>query len=264
MTTDLTIDFISKASSQISMEKVSHDVFEILTPYTFSDGDHFSIILKKEGKKWILSDEGDTFMHLEILGISEVSLLNGTRHKILSAILEQFSVIDRDGELVLEINDNNYDLAFYNFSQALIKISDLEFLSRERTKKTFLDDFRDLISEAVDINRCVFDWNDRLNDPIGKYLVDCKINSMQKPIMIFALNNEVKTSNSTITIHQLQKWGMDFYPVGIFNDMTQLNKKTVSRFIDVCGKAYSNINDKQNRNDAIDYLHNLVAISSSI
>lgn len=262
MITDIKTDFISKVSKQIILERVGHDIFEILTPHTFSDGDHFSIVLKKEGEKWILTDEGDTFMHLEILGISEVSLLNGTRNKILSAILEQFSLTERDGELILEINEDDYGLAFYNFSQALIQISDLEFLSRERIKKTFLDDFKDLITEAVDIKRCFFNWNDFYNDPIGKYSVDCKINSMEKPVMIFALNNDAKTSNSTITIHQLEKWGIDFYPVGIFDDMTQLNKKTVARFIDVCGKTYSNINDKQNWNNAIDYLRNLVAISS--
>lgn len=264
MIADIETDFISKVSKQISLEKVAHNIFEVLTPYTFSDGDHFSIVLKKERDKWILTDEANTLMHLEILGISEVCLLNGTRKKLLSAILEQYTLKDRDGELVLEIHDDDYGLAFHNFSQALIQISDLEFLSRERVKKTFLDDFKDLITQAVDINRCYFDWNDIVNDPIGKYSVDCKINSMEKPLMIFALNNDAKTSNSTITIHQFEKWGIDFYPIGIFDDMTQLNKKTVARFIDVCGKTYSNIRDKQNRNNAISYLRDLVATSSKI
>ena len=103
MFTSLPREFLSKTSDQISLEKVDRNIFEITTPYRFSDGDHFSIVLKKEGQKWILTDEGDTFMHLEVLGISESSLMVGTKHKILSAILEQFSVKDRDGELILEL-----------------------------------------------------------------------------------------------------------------------------------------------------------------
>jgi hypothetical protein len=254
MFTSLPREFLSKTSDQISLEKVDRNIFEITTPYRFSDGDHFSIVLKKEGQKWILTDEGDTFMHLEVLGISESSLMVGTRHKILSAILEQFSVKDRDGELILEIEDDNYELAFYNFSQALIRISDLEYLSQERAKNTFLEDFKGLIYQSVDPSRCVFNWNDSLKDPVGKYSVDCKINSMEKPLMIFALSSEEKTLKSIITIYELEKWNIPFFPIGIFKDMESINSRIVSRFTNVCHKTYSNLEEEENRFRIVNYL----------
>lgn len=261
MLTDLQTKFISKLPNSVTLEQLGKNVFELITPYTFTDGDGFSVFIKKENDNWIFTDEGDTLMHLDILGMSETSLLSGTKYQIFSAILEQFSVVDRDGELILKIEDDDYITAYYQFTQALIKISDIEFLSRSREKKSFMEDFTNLMYQAVDESRCFFRWHDRENDPVGRYIVDCKINSMSKPIMVFALNSDQKTANSTVTIHQLQKWNLSFYPMGIFDDMTALNRKTVARFTDVCENIYSNIDDLENRESAIRYIRRLVASS---
>jgi hypothetical protein len=138
MLTDLQTKFIAKLHDSITLEQLDQNMFELITPYTFSDGDGFSIVLKKENDNWILTDEGDTLMHLDILGISEASLLSGTKHKIFSAILEQFSMIDRDGELILKIENDDYITAYYQFTQALMKVSDIEFLSRSKKKESFI------------------------------------------------------------------------------------------------------------------------------
>lgn len=261
MLTDLQTKFIAKLPDSITLEQLGKNMFELITPYTFSDGDGFSIILKKENDTWILTDEGDTLMHLDVLGVSEASLLSGTKQKIFSAILEQFSMIDRDGELILKIENDDYITAYYQFTQALMKVSDIEFLSRSRKKKSFVKDFENLMYQAVDESRCFFKWHDQENDPVGRYIVDCKINSMSKPIMVFALNNNQKTANSTVTIHQLQKWNLSFYPMGIFSDMTALDRKTLTRFTDVCKNTYSNIDDFENRESAIRYIQRLVSSS---
>ena len=38
--------------------------FLVFTPFTFDDGDHLAIVLKRYDKHWFLSDEGHTYMHL--------------------------------------------------------------------------------------------------------------------------------------------------------------------------------------------------------
>ena len=60
----------------------------MLTPFRFDDGDHFGIVLKKEGQGWILSDEANTLMHLsyQLDDMAEA----GTRHEIIDASLADY------------------------------------------------------------------------------------------------------------------------------------------------------------------------------
>lgn len=261
-TIDIQREFKSKVCEEISVELEGENRYRILTPFMFGDGDHLAITLKKEKDKWVLTDEGDTYMHLSILGVKPGALLYGTRRRILNGVLEEFSLKDRLGELIFEIKDNDFGFALYSFSQALLKISDLTYLSKEQVKYAFLEDFRNLITEAVPIERCAFQWESTEHGKHGKYSVDCRINSMQTPLMLFALQTEQKTLKSIITIHQLEKWGIPFHPIGIFKNMTEISINTVAKFSDVCKKTYSNIEEEENRIRVIKHLKELTAASN--
>ena len=52
-----------------------------------------------------------------------------------------FEVEDRSGELILDVSDVHYGEALYDFIQALLKITDVSYLSRERVQSTFMEDF---------------------------------------------------------------------------------------------------------------------------
>ena len=257
---DLRIQFNNEVAQEISIEPEGNNCFRLFTPFMFSDGDHLAIALKKEGDKWLFTDEGDTFMHLSILGVKPEVLRYGVREGILSGILDEFAVVDRFGELILEIEDDNYAHSFYKFSQALLKISDLTYLTRDRVKETFLEDFKSLITEAIDIERCTFNWNDIDLDQSAKYSVDCRVNSMRTPLMVFALQNEQKTLRSIITINQLEKWRIPFFPIGIFKNEDEVSSKTIARFSDVCNKTFSNIEGDDIRERIICYLKELATV----
>ncbi|MEW6672502.1 MAG: hypothetical protein AB1427_12420 [Thermodesulfobacteriota bacterium] len=70
----------------------------------------------------------------------------------------------------------------------------------ERVRSTFMEDFHSLMEKSVPENRREFDWHDPVHDPDGKYLVDCRVNGMQKPLIIHALPNDDKTRDATITL----------------------------------------------------------------
>ncbi len=246
--------FNTKICEQIDIEAESENRFKIYTPFIFSDGDHISITLKRENNQWLLTDEGNTYMHLSILGIKSDSLEYGVKHKILSGILEEFTIRDRFGELILAIQDNNFASDLLRFSQALIKISNLTYLSRDRIKQSFLEEFKDLIIETLPTERCTFNWHNQEEDLTGKYSVDCKVNSMQKPLMIFALQNEQKTLSSVITILKLKGWSVPFFPIGIYRNEEKVSSKAVAKFGDVCEKTFSNLEDDETRQNIISYL----------
>lgn len=128
--TSIEKEFQERVSEQIRLEPEGVERFRVFTPFKFEDGDHLALILKKEDDRWLLSDEAHTFMHLTY-DIDEKDLRSGRRQEIISNILSIFKVEDQEGELLLEVQNNQYGESLFSFIQALIKISDVSYLTRE-------------------------------------------------------------------------------------------------------------------------------------
>jgi hypothetical protein len=233
-------DFKEKVSSKIHLKLEGIERYRVFTPFMFDDGDHLAVVLKRDNGSWVLSDEGHTMMHLTY-EMDEKQFQTGTRQKVITNALSTFSVSDRDGELIEKIKDDDYGNALFSFVQALMKLTDLTFLTRERVRSTFKDDFIAFMSEAVPENRRTFDWFDQEHDPIGNYVVDCRINGMAKPLYVFALNGDDRTRDTTISIHSFEKWGFQFQSLAIFENQEDINRKVLARLTDICDKQFSNL-----------------------
>ena len=239
-------DFHKKVSAKVRLFPEGVGRYRVFTPFLFDDGDHLAVVLRKEGAQWVLSDEAHTYMHLTY-DINERDLHSGTRQKIITNTLSTFQVEDRNGELVLEVPDERYGDALYSFIQALLKISDVSYLSREQVQSTFMEDFQTLLSEAVPEDRRNFDWNDPEHDPNGMYTVDCRINGMARPLFVHALTSDSRTRDATIALHQFEKWGISFHSLAIFEDQESINRKVLARLSDICEKQFSSLTSNRER-----------------
>lgn len=239
-------EFHEKVSAKVRMLAEGLDRFRVFTPFLFEDGDHLAIVLRKEGGDWLLSDEAHTFMQLTY-DIDEKDLQRGNRQKIITNALSTFRVEDRDGELVLVVQDARYGDALYSFIQALLKVSDVTYLSRERVRSTFMEDFRGLMSEAIPDDRRTFDWYDAQHDPQGMYRVDCRVNGMARQLLVHALPSDGQTRDATITLLKFERWGVPFRSLAIFEDQETINRKVLARFSDVCEKQFSSLTANRER-----------------
>ncbi|RLC69902.1 MAG: hypothetical protein DRI26_08155 [Chloroflexi bacterium] len=147
MAQDIERQFQEKVCRKIYLKTEGIHRFRVFTPFSFEDGDNLGIILRRENSHWILTDEGHTFMHLSY-DMDEHDLQRGTRARIISNVVSMYGVEERAGELVLKIEDDNFGDALYSFVQALLKITDVSYLSRERVRSTFMEDLRHFLGRC--------------------------------------------------------------------------------------------------------------------
>jgi len=233
-------EFREKVCEKIRLRGEGMHRFRVLSPFLLEDGDHLSIALKREGDHWLLTDEGQTLMHLAY-DVDDRDLEQGTRQKVIGNALATFSVEDREGELILPVTDDRFGDALYSFVQALLRISDVSYLSRERVRSTFLEDFRSFMERTLPAERVAFDWSETMHDPEGKYQVDCVLNGTTRPLLVFALSGDDRVRDATISLLQIERWGFHFRSVGIFEDQEEVNRRVLARFTDVCEKQFSSL-----------------------
>jgi hypothetical protein len=247
---EIIMAFKESACGDITLESAGVNRYIVQVPFTFTDGDHYVVILRQEGQGWILSDEGHTFMHLSY-ELREREFEAGNRRKIIEDILTSYQIENRDGELVLAVPVGRYGDALFTFVQAITRITDITFLDRATIKNTFREDFNRLVSEKAreaGIKNMTFGYMHPTKDPQGKYPVDARLNGVtSQQVLVFAVGNDDQCQTATIILLQWEKWEERFHSIAVFRDQTEINRQYLARFSDVLGRQLPNLDSARER-----------------
>ncbi len=246
-------EFKSKICEDINLSQEGVNRFIVFNPFMFDDGDHLVVLLKSKDGKWLFTDEGHTFMHVSY---DDIDIDKGTRKKIIDNVLAGYGIKNQEGELISEIYNSQFGDALYSYLQGLIKITDISYLTRERVRSTFMEDLKAFIEEKVPSDRRIFDYYDKQHDPDAKYMVDCRINGMKRPLLLFGIPADDKCRDVTITCLQFEKFNVPFRSMAIFEDQETVNRKVLARFSDICDKQFSTL--ATNKDRISKYLHEIM------
>lgn len=238
--------FRERVADQVRVVPEGIDRFRVFTPFQFADGDSLAIVLHQIGDQWVLTDEGHTLMHLSY-SIDEQDLDRGGRGRIIDDAISAFSLDEQDGELAMQVVDDGFGEALFDYVQALLKITDVTYLTRERVATTFFEDLRGLIVSQVLADRTAFRWHEPRLDPEAKYEVDFRIEGARQAVYLFGLANDDKVRDATITLQQLESWRLPGTSVGVFEDQQQITRKVLARFTDHVDKQFSSLTGNEAR-----------------
>ena len=238
-------EFQKKVCEEIYLIPEGINRYIVLTPFMFDDGDHLCILLKKgiDGR-WYLSDEGHTFMHLSY---DEIDVEHGTRSEIIDSVLLSYGIQNENGELKSIIEKDTYGDTLYSFVQGLIKITDISYLTQERARSTFFGDCLAFLGEKIPGEQRIFNYSNHEHDPDKKYIVDCCVNGTQNPLFIFAILNDNKCRDATITCLRYETFKIPYVATAIFENQEKINRKALARFSDVCEKQFPSLQSARER-----------------
>jgi hypothetical protein len=237
---DLAETFSQAVGAEVRVEPLGEREARVFVPFEFPDGDRLVVRLRQQSDtEYEWTDTGHTFMHLSY-DLDVDALESGNRKTLLESIEQRAGIRERSGELVLPTHAGVVAGDLFQFVQALLQISDLRFLSRERVRSTFVEDFRTLLQEHFG-DHAHFDYYDRSHDPEGRYPVDCLLNSLSRPIAIFGVGSDSQARDATITLLQFRTWKRELFAAGVHEEMEELSGKVLARFSDVVDKQFSSL-----------------------
>ncbi len=241
---DVQKDFKEKVCEEIRLIPEGLSRYVVSHPFTFDDGDHYIIVLKKMGEDWLLSDEGHTIMHLSY---EDIDLRHGGYREIIDNTVSALGLENRRGELVVRIPETRFGDALFSFIQALVKISDIKYLQRERVRSLFMEEFNGFLGETIQQQYRQFDYYHPERDPQRVYTIDCLLKAKARPTFIFGITGDSKCQTATNIIYWWEKQQSIFDVTAIFENQEDINRKVLARFSDVCGRQFSNLPTNRER-----------------
>lgn len=218
--------------SQINVHAVPAGL-AIATPFEDGAGDKLTLYVVEDDEGCRLEDDGD---YLATLVAQDMPITEGVRGKLLDAILNEAGAFwDRDS---FEIRTSSFATdrlpqSLIRFISALMRIRDLEFLSRDNIKSTFREDFiRELdvrAKDRVEVREDAIVARDFSEFPSDLVVRDKR---SEQAAAVFLVNSNDKLNEALLAWIDREQRGVQNYTViGVIedSDMSGISRRKFQR-----------------------------------
>jgi hypothetical protein len=236
--------------SSIELHPIGRSQYVLETPFYFDDGDGFVIYLKIFDDKIIFTDNGHTIMHISY----DVEMNSETRQEVLSSILSTHDLKYNDGEISTESNLENIGLAFWDFCQGLIRISDIALWKYERAKSLFFEEFEAFMFEIIkpQIPKLAVDWSDKIIDESGLYKIPYICSNGKKPLFVFPILNTQHCDQAIKSCLKYELANYKFNTFAAFADIEKVRKESQYQLLDLGANIVTSFDaERKNRAEKI-------------
>ena len=228
--------------TEIRIHQRQDDVLMIESPFTFPDGDHFPIYLTETtGGVIKLSDRGHTLMHVSYE--HDVDLFyDGARASLREQIVRECGLKEDEGIFSIEAPPDEVAAALFRFGQALTKIHDLTFLSRERVSSTFYEDLRGLVFRILDDEFVETDYIAPGVPEANHYPVDYRFEGKEGgSVFLYGVPSRDKARLTTIMLSHFLLYRVPFESVIVFANQQEIPRLDLARLTNVSGTAVASL-----------------------
>lgn len=229
--------------AEIRLYPKGNDYLFVSTPFTFRDGDVYSIYLRRNnGEHFRVTDLGHTLMHLSYDNDID-KFRHSTRGRLFEQILLEMDIKEADGELFTEAIPENIGETVLRFAQSITKITDLTFLNRARVESTFYDDLLEILKTTVEESKITRNYIIPSMPNAEDYPVDYKIEGKEKndPLFIFGIPGRDKARLATIILEHLLREKVRFNSLLVFSNQQDISGRDLARLSNVGGEMVASL-----------------------
>ena len=243
--------------AEIRIRKRNDGILMLDTPFTFPDGDHFPIYFEETPSGSIrLSDRGHTMMHMSYEHDVD-SFYDGTRAKLREQIVRDLKIQEDDGVFSAETSPAQLADTLFRLVQALTKICDLTFLSRERTISVFYEELKATLIKIVGEELLQRDFISPDIEDGDAYPVDYRIeNGPRNNVFLYGVPNRDKARLTTIMLSHFLIQKLSFKSIIVFRDQQEIPRLDVARLTNVADTAVASLDAEE---DLIRKIENVAA-----
>lgn len=215
-------------------------IYQILCPFYHEDGDMYDIFLEPGAPGEVrICDHGLTLMRLSYT----YELDTPKKEEVFNRILKEHGIQNEDGNLFIEAPQQYALEAFFRFTQAISKITNLSLFKREVVRAMFYEDLRSFIQNSF-----------ASFHPEEKYLplkdredleVDFYFPSAKRPIYLFGIRDNPKARLSAICCLEYLRRGLFFRSIAVHEDFESLSSRDRRITTSAMDKQFVDLEDFQ-------------------
>jgi hypothetical protein len=226
---------------EVTLRKTPQGFLQIITPFTFSDGDVFQLYIEEGSAGSLrLNDYGHTFMQLSYDNDLD-KFREGTRRKLFDQLLAESGVREEEGKLVLDTTIEDLGRSVLKYGQAITRIYDLTFLNRARVASTFYEDLKELLYKIVDNSKITpnFILPDQPN--AQDYSIDYRIEGKRGHLFLVGIASRDKARLATIVLEHWLRYNIEFDSLLVFQDQQEIPRSDLARLSNAGGEMVASL-----------------------